>query len=316
MKEEIREVFTDESIDVDAMRLTREDVAQAALMSKDEARALVGLRYSIQKLRVGTGNKESAHNRKVDILAEPVVIAKLKRMLEVDERAADRALAAYAKAHKLGRWAMSNKGVGPVTTAAFLAFFDVRHPGVKAAGNFMSYAGHIDPAIIEARWEETRRRPYNARLKTVCFLLGESFKKLKNNPDCYYARFYAERKELEQERNERGDNAERARAKLDRAKRKGYKISEAQFEAWNSGKLQAAGVDRRACRYAVCMFLSHYFHVNYEIEFGRPPARPWVIEHGGHVGYIPPPNWPMAEDLEATTRKRGRPKKAVLVGQS
>jgi hypothetical protein len=57
--------------------------------------------------------------------------------------------------------------------------------------------------------------------------------------------------------------------------------------------LPPARIHRRAVRYAVKLFLAHYHHVAYEVEFGEPPPKPYVIEHLGHVDFIGPPNWPM-----------------------
>ena len=98
------------------------------------------------------------------------------------------------------------------------------------------------------------------------------------------------------------------------AKKKNYRISELQKKTWESGKIQQAGVDRRAACYAVCFFISHYHHVAYEIAYGKPPAMPWVIEHGGHVGYIPPPNWPMEEEDKTAKKPRLSKKRALALG--
>jgi hypothetical protein len=43
------------------------------------------------------------------------------------------------------------------------------------------------------------------------------------------------------------------------------------------------------------MLLAHFHHVLYETHYGYAPEKPWIIEHGGHVDYEPPPNWPMVE---------------------
>jgi len=47
----------------------------------------------------------------------------------------------------------------------------------------------------------------------------------------------------------------------------------------------------RAKRYAVKMFLSHYQHVGHVLLHGTPPPAPYIIAHGEHAHYIPPPNF-------------------------
>lgn len=58
--------------------------------------------------------------------------------------------------------------------------------------------------------------------------------------------------------------------------------------------LPPAQIEARALRWTVKLFLSHFHEVGSAI-MGRPLIKPWVIEHGGHVHYIAPPNWPMKE---------------------
>jgi hypothetical protein len=67
-----------------------------------------------------------------------------------------------------------------------------------------------------------------------------------------------------------------------------------QIEAWSNGRLQPAGLEQRACNHAIKIFLSHYFHVGYEMLHGKEPPNLWIMENsrGQHHRYIPPPNWP------------------------
>jgi len=134
------------------------------------------------------------------------------------------------------------------------------------------------------------KRPWNARLKTTCWKLGESFVKVQNNPRDIYGHVYAERKAIEIERNEAGLFAEQAAAAL-AAKR--YRRDTEAYKAYSKGKLPPAHIHARAKRYAVKLFLAHWQAVAYELEYGTPPPKPYVIEHGGHTHFIAPPNWPM-----------------------
>lgn len=137
------------------------------------------------------------------------------------------------------------------------------------------------------------KRPWNADLKRLCWLIGESFVKVQANKHDVYGRVYVERKALEIERNEAGAFADQAAAAL-KAKRIG-KDTDA-YKACSQGKLPPAHIHARAKRYAVKLFLAHWQHVAYESHFGTPPPKPYVLEHvPGHVHFIAPPNWPLKE---------------------
>ncbi len=277
----------------DVFKLNQEQIESTKIVDREEALALVGMYFDMQKLRVGARNKEAAHERGSDLRADPLLITIMKERLREIEKQCEKSMQRYAESSLLGRWCMSHVGISHVLTSAFLAHLDVTHPGVKSAGSFMKFAGMIDPQLL--KWGKGQRRPYNAALKQVCYLLGECLKKVSNHEGSFYGRMYKERKIKEDQWNAEGKNKERALAMLAEARAKGWRISEEQAEVWATGKIQKTGCDRRACRYAVCFFLSHYHHVAYEIAFGKPPAMPWIIAHGEHVGYVPPPGWPMVE---------------------
>lgn len=117
--------------------------------------------------------------------------------------------------------------------------------------------------------------------------------KLETRP---YARLYMERKERDTKYNEEGRFAEKAAEMLESAKKR-KRVSAEQKKWWSKGMLQPCGIDLRAMRYAATIFLSHFHQIGREIYFGDTEfgkrTKPWIIEHGGHSRYIPPPNWPM-----------------------
>lgn len=176
------------------------------------------------------------------------------------------------------------------------------------------------------------KRPYNAKLKVLCWKIGESFVKVCNNPNDTYGRVYVERKDYEWDQNISGALIDQAKGKLAQ-----FKIDRStDAYKWYSGQVTPSGagvfleqlaiynvlsteakrktaapkpvfhddgngqpmlppghIQSRAKRYAVKLFLSHYQHVAYEIEFGEPPANPYILNHPGHMHFIAPPNWPM-----------------------
>lgn len=112
-----------------------------------------------------------------------------------------------------------------------------------------------------------------------------------------YTRLYLERKQRDRERNERGEYRDRATRMMERVSRLARKGPTAeQLASWKAGKLQPVGVDRRACRHAVCMFLAHFWEIGRRIHFGGKIAKPWVLEFGGHSRYIPPPNLHLVQE--------------------
>lgn len=62
------------------------------------------------------------------------------------------------------------------------------------------------------------RRPWNAGLKTLAWKVGQSFMKVQGSADDFYGSLYAQRKIYEIERNERGELADQAAAKLQKFK--------------------------------------------------------------------------------------------------
>lgn len=132
------------------------------------------------------------------------------------------------------------------------------------------------------------RRPWNAKLKVLCWKIGESFVKVQNNANDYYGRFYRERKALEIGRNDRGEFAEQAAQKL--ADSRIGKDTEA-YGWYSQGKLPPAHIHARVCRWTVKLFLSHWHEKRYWEEYGVAPPIPYAIGILGHASesFIPAP---------------------------
>jgi hypothetical protein len=266
---------------VDQMEsLTAEVRRSASSLRAQEARYLVDTYYEIQEQRKRTSNQVRA-------LAEegesPVLAEWLARQSATLEGNIKRLLQAYAEGSLVGQWSLSQTGIGPVIAAGLLAHIDIAK--APTAGHIWRFAG-LDPTLT---WEKGQKRPYNARLKVLCWKIGDSFVKQSGRPNCVYGHVYQERKAQEVERNEQGAFAEQARVSLE-TKRFGENDTRKRYE---EGKLPDGRLDLRARRYAVKLFLSHWHHVAYEVAYGAPPPKPYIIEHGGHTHFLAPPNWPM-----------------------
>jgi hypothetical protein len=130
------------------------------------------------------------------------------------------------------------------------------------------------------KWEKGKKRPFNARLKVLCFKIGESFVKVSGNDKDIYGKIYLQRKEIERQRNEAGQFADQAKVKLET-----FKIGKDTdaYKAYSSGKLPPAHIHARARRYAVKMFLSHFWEEWYMRYYGKEPPLPYPIAFLGHA---------------------------------
>lgn len=132
-------------------------------------------------------------------------------------------------------------------------------------------------------------RPWSASLKVLAWKIGESFVKVSSNPKDFYGKLYLNYKAREIGRNERGELADQAEAKLKRFRI--GKSTEA-YKHYSVGQLPPAHIHARAKRAAVKVFLSHYHAVAYECDHGERPPAPYALEHLiGHHEPIPIPNW-------------------------
>jgi hypothetical protein len=154
------------------------------------------------------------------------------------------------------------------------------------AGQIWNFAGIGDPLRT---WEKGQRRPWNAKLKTLTWKIGQSFLKQSTRPNCYYGHLLRQRWEILKTQNERRDFAVAAAAKLEK-----FKIGKSTdaYKAYIQGFLPPAHVLQRACRYATKIFLSHYHCVAYKATFGKDAALPYAIAVLGHKDYLPIPNPP------------------------
>ncbi len=273
---------TDTALTLDPVaRLTRDIRDSARLLNRQEARFLVDAYYAMQRDRIRAEGQERALAKSDEPSA---VMEWLAAQREVLEKQVARALDAYSAASVVGQWARSICGIGPIISAGLLAHIDIRQ--APTVGHIWRFAG-LDPTV---KWEKGQKRPWNASLKRLQFIIGESFTKVQNNDADIYGKVYRARKDAEIIKNEAGDFAEQAAAAL-AAKRYGDDTNAR--KAYEAGKLPLARIHLRAQRYAVKLFLSHLHYVMFETEFDAAPPKPYILTHGDHAHFIAPPNWPM-----------------------
>lgn len=268
-----------ETIELEPVARMKRDIrAGAAGMSQSEARYLVDTYYQMQAERIAASNRVRAAAES----GEPHnTLLWFQAQAEAIERQVKSALGVYAQAFPQGRWMLGQKGIGPVIAAGFLSRLELR----PTVGHWWRFAG-LDPT---SKWEKGQKRPWNAALKRLCWLTGESFVKVSGRDDAFYGRMYRERKAYETAKNEAGEYASIAAEILASRNFRDDTTVKAVYEA---GRLPPAHIHARAKRWAVKLFLSHLHHVWHEVERGSPPPKPYILtEEGGHAHYIAPPDW-------------------------
>lgn len=274
-------------IELEALNKLKRDIKNAGTtLSKEEARYLVDLYYQMQEYRKASDN-QVRQLQKEDNKEPHETLAFFANNFRTLERNIKSVLQVYAESKPIGQWMLSICGIGPVISAGLMANIDITK--VQTAGQIQAFAG-LDPT---REWHKGEKRPYNARLKTLCWKIGQGFIKVQNNEEDVYGKIFAIRKAYEIERNEKGELADQAKAKLERFNIK--KTTDA-YKWYSQGKLPPAHINQRASRYAVKIFLSHLFSVWYEMEHKEKPPKPYAIAILNHAHEIPIPNWPN-EDL-------------------
>ncbi|MGE5512381.1 MAG: transposase [Bacteroidota bacterium] len=133
-----------------------------------------------------------------------------------------------------------------------------------------------------------KKRPWNADLKRLLFLVGESFVKVSGGDDpSPYGILYKERKEREIAKNEAGDFAPLAQRALTE---KRYGVDTTARAYYEKGLLPPARIHLRAKRFAVKRFLSDYHLVAYWMHYKRLPPAPYILsvqsgQAGQHAHY-------------------------------
>lgn len=274
-------------IELEALNKLKRDIKNAGTtLSKEEARYLVDLYYQMQEDRKASDN-QVRQLQKEDNKEPHETLAFFANNFRTLERNIKSVLQVYTESKPIGQWMLSICGIGPVISAGLMANIDITK--VQTAGQIQAFAG-LDPT---REWNKGEKRPYNARLKTLCWKIGQCFIKVQNNEEDVYGKIFAIRKAYEIERNEKGELADQAKAKLEK-----YNIGKNTdaYKWYSQGKLPPAHINQRASRYAVKIFLSHLFSVWYEMEHKEKPPKPYAIAILNHAHEIPIPNWPN-EDL-------------------
>jgi hypothetical protein len=180
----------------------------------------------------------------------------------------------------MGMWARSHVGIGPVISAGLLAYINMNI--ATNPSKIWRYFG-LDPSV---RWKKGEKRPWNASAKVLAWKIGDSFCKQHNRPNCFYGKLYAERKVLELKRDAAGDFAELAAITLTEKK---FTDPDTR-KTYMSGHLPLGRLELRARRFAVKIFLSHWWAEAWRRKHGTEAPHAYPIAIMGHSGEISAPS--------------------------
>lgn len=253
-------------------KLSRDLRAAAKTMGVREARYFVNAYYDMQDYRIASGNQQ----RKLLEGAEPSeFMAWFNNNLTTLENQIKAVLDKWSAAQPMGEWAREVTGIGPVISSGLIANIDITK--APTVGHIWRFAG-LDPTT---KWKRGEKRPWNASLKRLCWLMGESFVKVSGNSKDIYGKLYLQRKAYEAGRNDTGYNEPECKRRLseDRAK----KLDAELRVLLETGKLPAKALHERAKRWAVKQFLSDWHAEAYRQHYHTEPPLPYPIAHMGHA---------------------------------
>ncbi|SRR6266487_1411317 len=261
-------------------RLTKDLKAAITTLTPAEVRYLVDTYYTFQE------NRKVADNqiRALSTSGEPHrVIDWLSNNCTYLERQVKAALLAYAESKLMGTWSMSNFGVGPIITAGFLAHFDITK--APTYGHYWSYAGLTTGFNMPVQWKKGEKRPWNASLKRLAWILSDCFVKFSGNEKCFYGQQYLEYKQKLVEKNERREFAAACEDGVKRMRRPDSKA----LACYKDGKLPPAHVENRARRWVSKLFIAHYWTEEYRQTYHKNPSEIYPVTHLGHAHVINSP---------------------------
>jgi len=266
------------TIDVVGIEKLSKDIRDAAkLMGKREIGFIVSCYYDIQAYRIASANQQ----RKLLEGEEPsAFMGHFNAQLLAFEKQMATVLDKWSAHQPMGVWAREIVGIGPIIASGLCAHIDIEK--APSVGHIWRFAG-LDPT---SKWEKGKKRPWNAALKRILWLAGESFVKVSGNARDTYGKLYLQRKEYEIRRNEAGELADFAKQRLSQPGAK--KLDKGLIALLETGKLPAIAMHERSKRWAVKMFLSHWWEEAYRQRYGSVPPAPYPIAHLGHIHKIEP----------------------------
>jgi len=167
------------------------------------------------------------------------------------EHAFKKSIRTYCQDFEVGRWALDQYGVGPLSVVRLLRYVDVTK--ARSHEQLWAYAG-LAP-------KSGPSQKYNGSLKDTCVDLGRSFVRHSDKPECFYGQLFKKELERRTELNEQGAYSELAKEES--------QFTDSRIEHDSPGKLTPDRLKAQAQRYAVKIFLVHWYSVDYKETYGQ-----------------------------------------------
>ena len=250
-------------------------IVRTLSLKREEIAEMVELYGDVQQLRIQHANKERTEppSELAEWLdfwnhaGETVINNALKRWVEGPDSPPE------------AKWAYEQIGIGPVIASGLSAHIDVaKSDTISSLWKFAGQAPGFD------RKTKGQKLCYNARLKTLCWKIGESWVKVSGKEGATYGKLYVDFKTEEIRRNESGHYAEAAKKEL---AAKSFKTDNATKKRLLEGKLSDGHLHARAKRRTVKIFLSHYWLIARKAR-GLSVNRPYAETILHHDGIIEP----------------------------
>ena len=167
------------------------------------------------------------------------------------EHSFKKSIRTYCQDFEVGRWALNQYGVGPLSVVRLLRYIDV----TKARNHeqLWAYAG------LAPKSGPTQK--YNSSLKDTCVDLGRSFVRHSEKPQCFYGQLFNKELERRTELNEQGAYADLVKEET--------QLSGDNIKDGSEQKLTPERLKAQAQRYAVKIFLVHWYSLDYKETYGE-----------------------------------------------
>jgi len=255
--------------------------------SREEANRLVKLYYQMQRVRIISASQVRAAEKAEE---SSYLVTFFGSEYGIIEDQIKKVLDVYTDHTPIG-WVLKQIcGIGPVISAGLVSGFDITK--AKSAGGFWRYCG-LDPTVKKVAGEKLK---YNEDMKVlVVFKLGESFVKVKNNPNAIYSRIYDEWYAEYSRRNAAGEYVNVCNTEL-ATKNFRDKDNNVTYQAYLKGIYPDSRIYNMAKRKPLMIFISHLFDLEFMLHYHKKSPVPYVIEYLNHVHTIENPLVKIWED--------------------
>ncbi len=185
------------------------------------------------------------------IPTDKLVLQYFEQKLLKLEHGFKKSIKTYCEDFEVGRWALGQYGVGPLSVVRLLRYVDVTK--ARSHEQLWAYAG-LAP-------KSGPTQTYNSSLKDTCVDLGRSFIRHSDKSDCFYGQLFNTELERRIELNEKGAYADLIKDESSFLNKK--------IQHDNPGKLSLDRLRAQAQRYAVKIFLVHWYAVDYKETYNQ-----------------------------------------------